>query len=79
MTLKLFFKRIVIFAVLRPVKAVSHPMVIFVILLNVAWMAIIIRLGTKIGHFLFSEVSGANLFTKLGKLRELNLLLPEMA
>ena len=36
MTLKLFFKRIVIFAVLRPEKAVSHPMDIFVILLNVA-------------------------------------------
>ena len=36
MTQKLFFKRIVIFAVLRPVKAVSHPKDIFVILLNVA-------------------------------------------
>ena len=38
MTLKLLMtlKRIVIFAVLRPVKAVSHPKDIFVILLNVA-------------------------------------------
>ena len=36
MTLKLIFKHIVLFAVLRPVKAVSHPMDIFVILLNVA-------------------------------------------
>ena len=33
---KIVFKRIFIFAVLRPEKAVNHPMDIFVILLNVA-------------------------------------------
>ena len=50
MTLKLFFKRIVVFAVLRPEKAVSHRIDM------ICYFAKVIC---------FLEVSDASLFTKL--------------